>query len=246
MIDSSPDPDGLAPRRKGMLARLLPIAVLPALIGALIGTGALERLIPRDPYERATEEAGAELLSIPGFEERFGSLSDEEAFRESAELGASAIPLLPDTELGEWLTITRQLIHGLDVEPCASLVRGDGSADEALAGSRVLDIETYTRYLALMTNAVRMKLTDAPGAFPPSQAEADAASVLLAQELGLARAQEIGAVMADPLGASDADVCSAARDLYDALSELDEGTRGILLRMVTDPMARVVGGSHLG
>lgn len=237
MMQPSPDPDASPPRRKGLLARFLPIAVMPAIIGALIGTGAIERLIPQDPYERATEEAGAELLSIPGFEERFGSLSEEEAFRESAELGASAIPLLPDAELGEWLTITRQLIHGLDVEACASLARGDGSADEALAGSRTLEIETYTRYLALVTNAVRLKLTDPTGPLPPSQADVDAASALLAQELGPVRAQEIGVVMADPLGASDADVCSAARTLYDALGELDERSRGILLRMVTDPTA---------
>ena len=237
MMQPRPEPDASQPRRKGLLARFLPIAVMPAIIGVLIGTSAIERLIPQDPYERATEEAGADLLDIPGFEERVGSRTDDEAMRAAAELAASAIPRLPDAVLSEWLTITRQLIHGMDVKACATYVRGAGTPDEKLEAAKVLEIETYTRYLEIVTSAVRLMLTDPTGQLPPSQADVDAASVQLAQEMGLVRFQEIGAVMTDPLGASDAEVCSAARNLYDALSELDERSRGILLRMVTDPTA---------
>lgn len=180
------------------------------------------------------------MLELPGFKERFGSVDDEDAFRVGAELGASAIPRLPAAELGEWLSITRQLLHALDVESCASAVRGLSDSAEALEAFKVLEIDVYRRYLELIMIGVRLELSDSPGAPPPTQDESDAALGLLAQEVGMARMQEIGTVMATPAQASDAELCEATLDLYDALARLDERSRVTLLRMVTGQTARVV------
>jgi len=204
------------------------------LVGALVGIGAFERLIPQDPYARAAEEAGAEMLAQPGFVDRFGSLDADEAFSAGSELGIAAIPKLPDPELGEWLTITRQLLDALDVETCAAVVRGSSDAADALEAFKVIELETFTRYLEILTVGVDLVLTDAPDPLPAAQQDVDAAIVLLNQQVGFARMQEIGNAMADPIGASDPAICSAGRDLYDGLAALDERARGILIRMINE------------
>lgn len=225
------------PRRRWTISSIARVAALPALLGVLIGTGALKQFLPQDPYVRAAEEAGAEMLELPAFEERFGALDEDDAFRAGAELGASAIPRLPAAELGEWLTITRQLLRALDTATCANAVRGVGDSEESLDALKVLDIDTYRRYLEIVMVGVRLELTDASGTAPPSQADVDAALGLLTQEVGSSRMQEVGAVMANPSAASDSEVCQAALTLYDALATLDPRSREILLRMVTGPTA---------
>ena len=225
------------PVRRWPLRSILLIAALPALMGALIGTGALSNLLPQDPYAREAEEAGAEMLELPGFKERFGSVEDEDAFRVGAELGASAIPRLPAAELGEWLTITRQLLHALDAESCANAARGMADSADALEAFKTLEIDVYRRYVEIIMIGVRLELSDAPGAAPPTQEESDAALGLLVQEVGVERMQEIGTVMAAPAQASDAELCDATLDLYDALATLDEQSRVTLLRMVTGQTA---------
>jgi hypothetical protein len=226
-----------APRAgRWSLRSILLIAALPALMGALIGTGALAK----DPYAREAEEAGAEMRELPGFKERFGSVDDEDAFRVGAEIGAMAIPRLPAAELSEWLTITRQLLHALDAESCANAARGITDSDEALEAFKVLEIDVYRRYADIIMIGVRLELSDAPGALPPTQQESDAALALLVQEVGADRMQEIGTVMAAPAQASDSELCDATLDLYDALARLDEQSRVILLRMVTGQTAQAV------
>lgn len=219
---------------------ILRIAALPALIGAVIGTGALASILPQDPYARDAEEAGAEMLELPGFKERFGSVDDEDAFRVGAELGASAIPRLPAAELGEWLTITRQLLHALDAESCANAARGMADSAEALEAFKVLEIDVYRRYVDIIMIGIRLELSDSQGAPPPTQEESDVALDHLVQEVGVGRMQEIGAIMEAPAQASDGELCQATLDLYDALARLDEESRVILLRMVTGQTARVV------
>lgn len=234
-MEATPGPAAPRPIRRWSAAKLLRFAALPALVGALVGTGAFERLIPQDPHARVAEEAGAEMLALPGFEDRFGSLEADEAFATGAELGIAAIPRLPDPELGEWLTITRQLLDAFDVEMCAAVVRGSSDAADALDAFKAIELRTFTRYLEILMVGVDLVLTDAPGPPPASQQEIDAATVLLAQEIGTTRMQEIGSALADPLGASDSDICAAGRDLYDGLAALDVRSRGILIRAMNGP-----------
>jgi hypothetical protein len=216
---------------------LVRFAALPALMGALVGTGAIGRLIPQDPYLQAAEDAGAEMLALPGFEDRYGSLEDDEAFSVGTELGIAAISRLPERELGEWLVITRELLAALDVESCATMVRGPDDADEATEAIRELDLETVERYFEVLLVGVELELSGVAGPQPPSPADRDAAFQLLSHEIGLARLEEIGAVMANPVGATDAEICAAGRDLYAGVAGLDAQHRSILLRLVTDPGA---------
>jgi hypothetical protein len=213
---------------------MLPIAGVAALIGAVVGvTGNLD--IPsQDPYVRATEDLAAEILEMPEFEDRFGALDEEDAFRVGFELGAAGIPRLSDAELSEWLSLTRELLGAVDVETCALLIRGTGDANTALDAFKALDLDTYTRYLEIVLQGVRLELTDALGASPPTQADVDAALVLLAEALGPTRSEEVATVFTDPSGASSQQVCAAGRDFYAALATLDEGPRGALIRMVND------------
>lgn len=211
---------------------MLRIAALPALIGAIVGIGGFERFIPQDPYMRAAEDAGQAMLALPGFQDRFGSLEDDEAFRVGSELGAAAIPRLPDSELGEWLTITRQLLESLDVENCAAIVRGTTDPDAAVDAFKVLDIGTFRRYMEIVLVGVKLELTNDAGQLPPTQGDVDAAVTVLTHQIGAARMGEVG-VMADPSRASDVEICSAARSLYDALGETDSRSRETLIRMVT-------------
>lgn len=212
------------------------MVVMPALVGASVAVGPdlVDLLMPQDPYVRATEELAAEIVEMPEFEDRFGSLEDEEAFAIGFELGASAIPRLSDAELTEWLTITRELLGAVNIETCAALVRGAGDATTALDAFKSLDLETYTRFLEIVVRGVRLELTDAVGESPPSQKDVDAALVLLVEALGQTRAEEVGTVFTNPSAASSQQLCAAARDFYDALATLDERPRGVLIRMSTD------------
>ena len=213
------------------------IAAAAAGAGAAVGPDLVALVVPQDPYEQVAEEAGAEILGMPEFELRYGDLDEDEAFGVGVELGAAAIPRLSDAELAEWLTLTRRLLDSADVETCAALVRGTGHSDDAIAAFRSLDVESFRRYIELIVSGVRLELTEAPGAAPPSSKEVDAALLLLAQEMGETRWHEVGAAFASPVTATDAELCSAARDLYDAFADLDNASRGVLIRMVTDPRA---------
>lgn len=204
-----------------------------------VGPAIADWISPPDPYEEVIEEVGADLFEMPEFRERFESLDEDDAFRAGWELGAQVLPHLPDAELGEWLTIGREFLHAVDVDTCAATVTGSIDPDDAIAAFEVLDIPTFRRYVEIVFHAVRLDLTDAQGAHPPSPADVEGAMSLLAEQVGPSRLEEMALVLVDPSAASDVEVCSATRELYDALIELDERNRGILLRIVTDQTARI-------
>lgn len=233
-----PAPQPPAPRR-GRLASLLRIAAVPAVIGAIIGiTGALSDRAPSDPYEAAAERAGADLLAMPGFEERFGDLDEEAAYRAGMELGMAAIPHLPDPELDEWLTITNELMDGLEGARCAALVRADAetSAKALLDVVRILDVETFERYLGIVVSGIRLELSGELDPDPPSAAQLDAAYSALLAEIGTERLLEIEQMFVSPQTASDDEMCTAMKEMYRAIAALDPAARHVLIRMVTEPV----------
>jgi hypothetical protein len=219
---------------RGRLARFAGIAAVPALIGAFLGAGGLDLIVPQDPYEKATEEAGQRMMDLPGFEARFGDVDEDEAFEAGAEIGIAAIPRLSDSELEDWLAIVRQLIGAVEDEACAMVARGSGEADEWLDAFRTLDLDTYRRYIDLLIGGVELELADAPGPSAPSQAEVDAALGQLLQHIGADRLNEIGTTLANPTAATDAAVCAAMRDFYDAVAKLDPEARATLIRTIIE------------
>jgi hypothetical protein len=229
-MEQPPSPAAPPTSGRGRIARIAGIAVVPALIGAFIGLGGFDLVIPQDPYLEVTEEAGLRMMNLPGFEDRFGELADEDAFEAGAEIGIAAIPRLSDAELEEWLTITREIVNSVDDPTCAIIVRGPDESDDWLAVFRTIDLETYRRYLDLLVGGVEAELADAPLPNAPTQAEVDAALSAMIQQIGPERFDEIGVALANPAAASDGALCAAMGDLYNALAELDSESRSTLIR----------------
>lgn len=192
--------------------------------------------MPQDPYDTVDEEIESALVEIPGFEERFGDLDDDEAFAAGVELGTAAVGRLDDTRLLEWAQLTTELLEVADEPTCAEIARGTADADDWDV-LRSLDVETYRRFLELVTEMVRIELEAVPGPTPPTQAEADAAAGALYAEIGPARMEEMATVFADPNGASDAEACALVRDLFKAINAIDGPARLHLLRDIGETLS---------
>jgi hypothetical protein len=220
-------------RRRLSRTRLLQGAAFATTVAILlIAPGVITRLT-QDPYERAAEETGRALFDLPGFEERFGDVAEEDAFDVGAQLGLAAIPRLPDGELAEYLAITRQLLAGLEADVCADILRGTADPGALIEAFRTLELDAYRRYLELVTQGAGLVLSGPP---PPElrQEEVDEALRRLSEELGAARIGEIGGAFLDP-ATTDSDLCAAAHDLYRALEALGPATARPLLRDLIAP-----------
>lgn len=235
MIETPTEPQ--APAKRRLTRRdLVRIAVVAGAIGAVVGiSGAIGRS-SQDPYERAMEEAGTDLMELPGFDARFDAVDEEEAFESGAQLGMAAIPHLPDPEFAEYLEITRRMIGALDDEVCAALALGTIDEEGMFEAVRTLDLETVQRYVDLLVSAARIELAG-QGAAPPTPAEVQAAFDELTSEVGTARIAEIGALFMDPTAASDESLCAATRDLYTALAALPPDSTRAILRSLLVPRA---------
>ena len=232
-MEQTPAPE-LPPSQPGR-GRLAPIvggAAIAAVIGAFLGVGGLDLVVPQDPHEQATEEAGRRLSELPGFDARFGDLDEQEAFDQGIALGLAAVPRLSDAELDEWLTITGQILGAIDEEACAMFARGPGDAERTLQAFQAVDIAVYRRYIDLIISGARRELSDAPADPLPAQAEYDAALALLVEQLGVDRLGEIGIALSDPATASDSTLCGALRDFYGGVAQLDRGARLTLMRSI--------------
>ncbi|HEY6609242.1 MAG TPA: hypothetical protein VI277_08615 [Candidatus Limnocylindria bacterium] len=229
-LDAGDRPGG---RRRLLRTRMLQGAAFAAGFAVLLlAPGAITRLT-EDPYQRAAAETGRELLNLPGFEERYGDVDEEDAFDVGAQLGLAAIPRLPDAELVEYLALTRQLLTGLEAAACADILRGTADAEELTEAFRTLDLDAFRRYLELVTHGAALVLSGPP-APEPEPGDVDEAIQQLSAELGTARMADIAGSFLDP-ATTDADLCAAAHDLYMALEAVGPATARPLLRDLVAP-----------
>lgn len=228
--------DATPPRRSGgwrgiTLSGMLAAAVAGAGVG--LGPRLVDLVFPPDPYEQVNAELGERLFEIPGFEERFGDLDDPgEAFDAGAELGARAIGRVGDAMLVEWADVMAAVVGSVDVESCAAIARGTPPRDVDMTA---VDVDTYRRLAEITVEMARLELTDAPRHEAPSPAERDAANAAFLQALGPARAQELAKT--NLAEASDAEACSAIRDIFAAINDVDGPARVHLLRDVGETLS---------
>lgn len=232
-----PVADPTTPRRRGAGWRGITlsgmIAAAASGAGVAVGPDIVDALLPPDPYGEIDAEFGERMLDLPGFEERFGDLEDAAAaFDAGVELGKTAISRIDDATLLEWADLLTEVLQSVDVESCAAIARGTSPTDLDV---HAVDLATYRRVVEIVFEMARLELANAPRHEVPARADLEAASIAFVEELGMERAQEIAKT--NLASASDPEACSAIRDVFEAVNDVDGPSRIHLLRDIGETLA---------
>jgi hypothetical protein len=186
-------------------------AVVSSTLGAVFGT----------PYERLPSDQRSQLearLTV-AVGSGFNSLSDADKRAKVLSMLTSGLPRLSDTILIERVQLFTTSLQIADPALCATVSRGifQGKVDDAAADKVIAGLETtsFGRWIEINVEAIEAQSGSASPARTLSSAATDAMyravfSVLPAKDLATITAVSNGNTV------TDADVCTAARDLYQA------------------------------
>jgi hypothetical protein len=183
-----------------------------------------------DPREAAANDYGRRLMEMPEFQARFGDVdSPERAYELGQELGTTALVRLDDPSLLRYWELTEVVLQNADDSTCSQVMRQTIKAEQARELAKTLDEDQYNELLEVTFNAFEAELKQRPGPPPPSEADVQAASIALANAMGLDAVTEAANALEDTT-AEDKAVCDAARAFIGGVLELEEPHRATFLR----------------
>ncbi len=228
----APEPvEGWIPPAEGKSSRIIirvaaAIAVIVA--GALVFTIFVGSQV--DPREAAANDYGRRLLEMPEFQARFGDVdSPERAYELGRELGTTALVRLGDPSLLRYWQLTEVVLQNADDSTCSQIMRQTIKAEQAGELAKTLDEDQYNEFLEVTFKAFAAELKKTPGPPPPSDADVQAASLALANAMGLDALTEAANALQDTT-AEDKVVCDAARAIIGGVLALEEPHRATFLR----------------
>jgi hypothetical protein len=217
-------------------SRTLPLILAVVVIGVLGIVAALILIgANADPRTSAAREFGQRLIEMPEFKARYGDVdTPEEAYELGQNIGARAFARLDDASLLRYWQLTEVLIGNADDRTCTQIMRQTIEAGDAEALSKTLDEDQYTELLDISFRAFEAELKETPGPPTPTDADVQAASLALANAVGMDQVTQAATALQDP-AAPDADVCDAARLFLRGVLQLEEPHRATFLRYMASP-----------
>jgi hypothetical protein len=224
-----PAPNAGRSRALPALLAVVVIAVL-GIVGALIFIGA-----NADPRDSAAREFGQRLIDMPEFKAKYGDVdTPDEAYTLGQSIGARAFARLDDATLLRYWQLTEVLIGNADDATCTRIMRQTIEAADAEALSKTLDEDQYTELLDISFRAFEAELKETPGPPTPTDADVQAASLALANAMGVDQVTQAANALQDP-SAEDAEVCNAAKAFLAGVLQLEEPHRATFLRYMASP-----------
>jgi hypothetical protein len=229
---SEPDPAvGWIPPAEGKPSRIV-IRVLAGIAVAVLGFFVLMIFLGSqvDPREATANDFGRRLMEMPEFKARYGDVdSPEEAYELGQTLGTTAIARLDDASLLRYWQLTEVVLRNADDSACAQVMRQTIQSEQARELFGTLDEDQYNELLEVIFTAFEAELKGTPGPPPPSESDVQAASIALANAMGIDAATGAVNVMQDTT-AEDAALCGAARSFIGGILHLEEPHRATFLR----------------
>jgi hypothetical protein len=217
-------------------SRALPLILAVVVIGvigivaALIFIGA-----NADPRDSAAREFGQRLIDMPEFKARYGDVdTPEEAYELGQTIGARAFARLDDASLLRYWQLTEILIGNADDKTCTRIMRQTIEPGDAEALGKTLAEDQYRELLDISFRAFEAELKGTPGPPAPTDADVQAASLALANAVGMDQVTQAATALQDP-AAADADVCDAAKLFLNGVLQLEEPHRATFLRYMASP-----------
>jgi hypothetical protein len=243
-VDAAPTeapPEGptsqwIQPTSSGRSSRVLPVLLAVLVIG-VVGIVAALMVIGAnaDPREAATRDFGQRLIEMPEFKERYGDVdTPEEAYELGQTVGARAFARLDDPSLLRYWQLTEVLIRNADDATCTRIMRQTIEPADAEELAKTLDEDDYVELLDISFRAFEAELKDTPGPPTPNDADVQAASLALANAMGVDQVTQAATALQDPT-AADAAVCGAARSFLSGVLQLEEPHRATFLRYMATP-----------
>ena len=203
----------------GIAVALLGLFVFTIFIGSQV-----------DPREAAANDYGRRLLEMPEFQARFGDVdSPERAYELGRELGTTALVRLDDPSLLRYWQLTEAVLQNADDSTCSQVMRQTIKAEQAGELAKTLDEDQYNEFLEVTFKAFEAELKETPGPPPPSDADVQAASLALANAMGLDAVTDAANALQDTT-AEDKAVCDAAKAVIGGVLALEEPHRATFLR----------------
>jgi hypothetical protein len=203
----------------GIAVAVAAILVFTIFIGSQVG-----------PREAAARDFGRRLMDMPEFQARYGDVdSPEQAYELGQTLGTTALARLDDPGLLRYWQLTEVLLQNADDSTCTQVMRQTIQSDQARELLMTLDEDQFKELLAVTFKAFEAELKGTPGPPPPSAAEVQAASMALADAMGLDAVTQAANDLQDAT-AEDAAVCGAARSFVRGVLDLEEPHRTTFLR----------------
>ena len=225
------NPHGWIPPAENKPSRIL-IRVAAGIAVAVAGVLVFTIFIgPRlDPREAAANDYGRRLMEMPEFQARFGDVdSPERAYELGQELGTTALARLDDQTLLRYWQLTEVVLQNADDSICSQVMRQTIKAEQARELAKNLDEDQYSELLDVTFKAFEAELKEKPGPPPPSDADVQAASIALANAMGLDAVTEAANALQDTT-AEDKAVCDAARAFIGGVLDLEDPHRATFLR----------------
>ena len=184
--ETEPTPGWIPPtegRSNRIVIRVL-AGIAVVVLGALVFTMFIGSQV--DPREAAAEDFGRRLMEMPEFKARYGDVdSPERAYGLGQQLGTTAIARLDDPSLLRYWQLTEMVLRNVDDSTCAQVMRQTNEAEQAGKLAKALDEDHSTELFELLFKAFEAELKGTPGPPPPSDADVQAASIALANAMGL-------------------------------------------------------------
>ena len=199
-----------------------------AVLGVLVFTIFIGSQV--DPREAAANDFGRRLMEMPEFKARYGDVdSHEEAYELGQQLGATAFARLDDPSLFRYWQLQEIVLQNADDSICSQAIRQTNQAGRAGDLAKTLDLDQSAELLELVFKAFEAELKGTPGPPPPSDADVQAASIALANAMGIDAVTKAASAMQDTT-AEDKAVCDAARAFIGGVLALEEPHRANFLR----------------
>jgi hypothetical protein len=218
-----------------------PIRALPVVLGVVavgvLGFIALVAFIGAntDPRDAAARDFGQRIMEMPEFEARYGDVdSPEEAYQLGQQVGLTAFARLDDATLLRYWQLMEVLLQGADDGTCAGLIRQTVEASDAMELTRLLDEDQFIELLEISFRAFEADLKSIPGPPAPSDGDVQAASLALANAMGVDQVTQAANALQDPT-ADAATVCTASKSFIHGVLQLPEPHRATFLRYMASP-----------
>jgi hypothetical protein len=216
--------------------RALPVVLAVVAVGVL-GIIALFAFIGAntDPRDAAARDFGQRIMEMPEFEARYGDVdSPEEAYQLGQQVGLTAFARLDDATLLRYWQLMELLLQGADDQTCSGLIRQTIEASDAMELTRLLDEDQFLELLEISFRAFEADLKGISGPPAPSDADVQAASLALANAMGVDQVTQAANALQDPT-ADAAAVCTASKSFIHGVLQLPEPHRGTFLRYMASP-----------